>query len=197
MTSKTLRAWFFSLGTFLGSMSGTGCAGERADSGFVLDLDRYSGTWFQLRDSVDDNAAEFEQREKVKDRCVGTRVTYAAQADGTIRLRNECFEGSLDGRRIVIEGSARPVNANRTEFKIRFDPLYLRPFEFDYWVVWVDPDYQMALLSSPRSRGYTILSRVPDPSPALLAMAEEVALRKGYSNSLTVETPQGPRAGGP
>lgn len=189
--------WFLSLGAIVSSMVMPVCAGQRADPAFVLDLDRYSGTWFQVRDSVDDNAAEFRQREEVKDQCVGTRVTYVSQGDGSIRLRNECFEGTLNGRRITIEGTARSVSANRTEFKIRFDPIYLRLFEFDYWVIWVDPDYRIALLASPKSRGYTVLSRVPDPATALLAKADEIAAQKGYLKSLTVETLQDHRSRSP
>lgn len=163
---------------------------RKADASFAVDLARYSGTWFQIKDSIEDNAREFETRENVKDSCVGTRVTYTPQSDGTLRLLNECFEGGFDGRRVAIEGTARPVNVTRTELKVRFDPLYLRLFEFDYWIIWVDTDYQIALLGSPKSRGYTILSRVPSPDAGLLARAEEVATRKGYDKSLTIETPQ-------
>lgn len=48
---------------------------RKADASLTVNLARYSGTWFQLRDSLDDNAREFETRENVKDSCVGTRVT--------------------------------------------------------------------------------------------------------------------------
>lgn len=162
------------------------------DETIVIDLNRYAGVWYQLYDSINEQeeSNEFKKREKITSECGDTRIIYTLQPDGRLHLRNECREQKQAGKLIAITGLARSINPQNTMLKVRFDPLYLRPFEFDYWILWVDQDYKLALLGSPKALGYTILSRTPVADENLLAKAKSIAIAKGYQDEYTKLTPQ-------
>ena len=50
----------------------------------------------------------------------------------------------------------------------------------DYWVLWVDADYETAVVGVPSGRAGWILARVPTIDPARRAEAEAVLARNGY-----------------
>jgi apolipoprotein D and lipocalin family protein len=164
--------------------------GNRIYAG-TLDLDRYVGRWHQLLEAKNDNAWLFSLVEGVSASCYGVVVDYVREGD-RIRLVNRCREGGFDGREVAISGLATPVNFANTKFKIRFDPWYLRWASFDYWIVDVDPEYQMSVLSAPDSMGVTILSRTPAPDPALYGRALNIARALGYDPNKSRVTPQLP-----
>lgn len=162
------------------------------DANITVDLNRYAGVWYELYDSTNDqqDADEYKKREGIEGICGDIKVTYTPQSDGTLRLVNECREQTAEGKSTTIEGSIRSTNAQNTILKVTFDPLYLRLFSFDYWILWVDPDYKLALLGSPKSFGYTVLSRTTVADPKLLEQAKAIAYAKGYKDEYTKMIPQ-------
>ena len=168
---------------------------RQPDENVIIDLNRYAGTWYQLYDSTNDqnDSDEFKKREGVTGECVDTKVIYTPQPDGTLRLKNECREQKPDGKLVTITGLARSTNPQNTMLKVRFDPFYLRPFEFDYWILWVDRDYKLALLGGTKSSGYTILSRTPVADENLLSEAKSIAKAKGYKEEYTKPIQQSER----
>jgi apolipoprotein D and lipocalin family protein len=162
---------------------------ENSFTAKAIDLDRYAGEWFQIVEATGDNSALFAIANGVSKPCYGVRVRYVVD-DGALRLTNSCNEGGFDGRLIEISGVARPTDPRNSRLKVRFDPWYLRPFTFDYWIIHVDPDYTLAILASPQSKGVTILSRTPRISPGEMAQARQVASVLGYDFTKTRLTPQ-------
>ena len=155
----------------------------------TIDINRYSGTWYQILEARNNNSWLFEKMEKTQGTCYATRVVY--EAVGTkLQLRNSCNDGGFDGREVSITGIVTPQNASNTKLKVRFDPWYLRAFTFDYWIVDIDPNYQLVTLSSPKSKGITILSRVPIPDKALYEKAKANAEALGYDLSKSMISPQ-------
>lgn len=154
-----------------------------------VDLDRYAGTWFQVFEGKDKDSRLFAEQEDVSKPCVGTTVEYTRKGP-YVALKNSCFEGGFDGRQITITGQAFPVNRNNTRLKVRFDPWYLGAFLFDYWIMDVDEDYQVALLASPNSEGVSILSRSAKPDPVLLQRALDKAAELGFDPSASEPVPQ-------
>lgn len=107
-----------------------------------LDLQRYMGRWYEL--------ASFPSRFQPKSG-VDTRATYTLNSDGTVRVLNETW---TDGKRGYIEGTAYKADANSDEAKLKVKfwvPPFLPiiPITGDYWVLYIDADYQYAVIGQP------------------------------------------------
>lgn len=107
-----------------------------------LDLNRYMGRWYEI--------ASFPSRFQPRDG-QNTRATYRLNDDGTVHVLNETFSG---GKRSYIEGTAYKADpkSDEAKFKVKF---YLPPFlpiipvVGNYWVLYIDEDYQYALIGEP------------------------------------------------
>ena len=110
-----------------------------------LDLDRYMGRWYEI--------ASFPSRFQPKNGA-GTRATYKLNADGTVHVLNETWSA---GKRGSIEGTAYKADPKSDEAKLKVK-FYVPPFlpiipvVGDYWVLFIDKDYQYALIGQPSRR---------------------------------------------
>jgi apolipoprotein D and lipocalin family protein len=125
-----------------------------------LDLKRYLGTWYEI--------AKFPNRFQKK--CAGfTTATYSARADGRVDVVNRCRRA--DGDTEVAQGVARqPDGPHSPKLEVRFVPAILSfvPMVWgDYWVIDLDPAYQLAAVSEPKREYLWILSRTPTVDPAV------------------------------
>jgi apolipoprotein D and lipocalin family protein len=125
----------------------------------ALDVPRYMGVWYEI--------AKFPNR--FQKMCTGfTTATYSASADGKVQVINRCR--TADGSTKEAVGAARQVgNASSPKLKVRFAPAVLSflPFVWgDYWVVDLDPAYQLAAVSEEKREYLWILSRTPKVDPA-------------------------------
>jgi apolipoprotein D and lipocalin family protein len=119
-----------------------------------LDVPRYMGTWYEI--------AKYPNR--FQRQCVSnTRADYSLQPDGRVQVVNSCEE--QDGSRTDAAGIARQIGAaDSAQLKVRFAPAWLSfiPMVWgDYWVIELDPDYQLAAVSEPSREYLWILSRTP------------------------------------
>ncbi|WMV60237.1 hypothetical protein MTR67_053622 [Solanum verrucosum] len=110
-----------------------------------LDLKRYMGRWYEI--------ASFPSRFQPKDG-VDTRATYTLNSDGTVHVLNETW---CNGKRGFIEGTAYKADPNSDEAKLKvrfYVPPFLPiiPVTGDYWVLYIDEDYQYALIGQPSRR---------------------------------------------
>lgn len=107
-----------------------------------VDLNRYMGRWYEI--------ASLPSRFQPKNG-VNTRATYTLREDGTVNVLNETW---TDGKRGYIEGSAYKADPNSDEAKLKVK-FYVPPFlpiipvVGDYWVLYLDDDYQYALIGQP------------------------------------------------
>jgi len=119
-----------------------------------LDVQRYMGTWYEIA-----KYPNWFQRKCISD----TKAVYSARADGTLRVLNSCK--SADGNLSEAEGTARQIGAKDSpKLEVRFAPAWLSflPLVWgDYWVIDLDPQYQIAVVSDPRREYLWILSRTP------------------------------------
>ncbi|KAI3811297.1 hypothetical protein L1987_21018 [Smallanthus sonchifolius] len=79
---------------------------------------------------------------------INTRATYKLSKDGTVQVYNETWSC---GKRAYIEGTAFKADpkSDEAKFKVRFyEPPFLPIFPIvgDYWVLYLDDDYQYALI---------------------------------------------------
>ena len=119
-----------------------------------VDLDRYAGTWHEV--ALYPN--RFQQA-CAKD----TTATYTPLADGRIGVRNRCLRA--DGSEMSVEGVAEVVDpATRARLKVSFLPAWLRWTGIgrgDYWVLYLSPDYRVAIVGEPSREYLWILARTP------------------------------------
>ena len=119
-----------------------------------LDVQRYLGTWYEIA-----KYPNWFQRKCVSN----TRAVYSARADSTLKVLNSCktAEGDLS----EAEGTARQIGVKDSpRLEVRFAPEWLAfiPLVWgDYWVIDLDPQYQVAVVSDPRREYLWILSRTP------------------------------------
>jgi apolipoprotein D and lipocalin family protein len=123
-----------------------------------LDVPRYQGTWYEI--------AKFPNWFQKK--CIAnTKATYTAKPDGNLRVLNSCK--TAGGDTSEAEGLARQIGAkDSSKLEVRFAPAWLSflPLVWgDYWVIDLDPQYQLAVVSDPRREYLWILSRTPQLDP--------------------------------
>ncbi|MEJ6401378.1 lipocalin family protein [Yoonia sp. 2307UL14-13] len=134
----------------------------------VFEPERYLGTWYE----VARYPVPFEAG------CVDVTATYGRRDDGLLSVLNICRnpDGSERSR---IEGTAEIVGPGR--LKVRFPSV---PFvAADYWVLWTDEAYRVAVVGAPNGRSGWILSRTPEIRPDLYAAARDVLAFNGYDLS--------------
>ncbi len=121
-------------------------AGQPAEVHRGVDLERYLGTWYEIA-----SYPAFFQRG-----CTASTARYTRDASGALRVRNACRKGGLDGKLSAVEGYIRvPDPADPARLKVSF----FRPFWSDYWILWVDEGYRVALVGTPDRDYLWILAR--------------------------------------
>lgn len=101
-----------------------------------LDLTKYVGYWYQIAAIP----TFFEPK-----KAINVRANYTMNSDGTVHVKNEEI---AYGIKLTIEGTlykADPSN-DEAKFKVKFNVV---PFPGNYWVLYVDDDYQYALVGDP------------------------------------------------
>lgn len=119
-----------------------------------VDLGRYAGTWHEV--------ALYPNR--FQQACAsGTTATYTPKGDGQIGVRNRCLRA--DGTEMSVDGVAEVVDpATNAKLKVSFLPGWLRWTGIgrgDYWVLYLSPDYRVAIVGEPSREYLWILSRTP------------------------------------
>lgn len=120
----------------------------------TLDVPRYLGTWYEI--------AKYPNWFQKK--CASnTKAVYSVRGDGTLKVLNSCR--NTEGEVSEAEGTARQIGAKDSpKLEVRFAPAWLSfiPLVWgDYWVIDLDPQYQVAVVSDPRREYLWILSRTP------------------------------------
>ncbi|XP_077214671.1 temperature-induced lipocalin [Tasmannia lanceolata] len=148
-----------------------------------LDLQTYMGRWYEI--------ASFPSRFQPKNG-INTRATYTLKKDGTVNVLNETWN---DGKRGYIEGTAHKVDPlnNEAKLKVKF---YFPPFlpiilvVRDYWVLFIDKDYQYALIRQPSRTYLWILCRETHLDEEIYNQLLEKATEQGYDVKTLHKTTQ-------
>ena len=149
----------------------------------ALDVPRYMGTWYEI--------AKFPAW--VQKKCVAdTRAEYTLQPDGRVQVINRCRQGSGEMKEAL--GSGRQIgDVTSSKLEVRFAPAWLSflPMVWgDYWVIDLDPAYQLVAVSEPKREYLWILSRSATVDPtaynALLARLSS----QGFDLQRLEKTPQ-------
>lgn len=119
-----------------------------------LDVARYMGTWYEI--------AKYPNWFQKK--CIGgTKADYSLMNDGRVQVINRCHIAGGELSEAI--GVARQVGTSTSpKLEVRFAPAWLSflPFVWgDYWIIELDDDYQLAVVSEPKKEYLWILSRTP------------------------------------
>jgi apolipoprotein D and lipocalin family protein len=149
-----------------------------------LDVPRYQGTWYEIA-----KFPNWFQRRCIAD----TNATYKIKEDGNVSVMNRCtFENGGKGE---AEGTARQIGGPTSPtLEVRFAPAWLGflPMVWgDYWVIDIDPEYQLAAVSDPQRKYLWILSRAKTVEPAKYqALLNRLVNDNGFSLEQLSLTPQ-------
>ncbi len=123
-----------------------------------LDLPRYLGRWHEIA-----RTPNWFQKKCIAD----TQADYSLNPGGTVRVLNRCR--TQDGELSEAIGEARRVGgSDSARLEVRFAPAWLSwlPMVWgDYWVVDLDPSYQLVAVSEPRREYLWVLARQPQVDP--------------------------------
>jgi apolipoprotein D and lipocalin family protein len=155
---KKLHAAVLGLAITLLSFSAFGQVDTTVKTIASLDVPRYLGTWYEI--------AKFPNWFQKK--CISnTQAVYSLRPDGSLKVLNSCKMS--DGETTQAEGTARQIGAKDSpKLEVRFAPAWLSflPFVWgDYWVIDLDPQYQVAAVSDPKREYLWVLSRTPQLDP--------------------------------
>ncbi len=147
----------------------------------ALDVPRYMGTWFEI--------AKYPNR--FQKQCVSnTRADYKLLGDGALQVTNRCTVESGAVEEVV--GAGRQIgDARSPKLQVRFAPEWLSfvPWVWgDYWVIDLDPEYQLVAVSEPKREFLWVLARTPTVN--LRAYEELVARleKRGFDSRKIVLT---------
>lgn len=138
-----------------------------------VDLARYLGLWYEIARlpmwAEDDGASDIT-------------AEYALKDDGRIRVVNRCIDEN--GAVEQAEGEARVVeDSGNAKLEVTFLPKGLRWLPFtkgDYWVLKLDPDYNVALVGTPDRKYLWLLARNAQLDGATRLAYLEHAHTQGY-----------------
>ena len=150
-----------------------------------LDVPRCLGTWYEI--------AKFPNAFQKK--CAAdTRADYSLRPDGQLQVVNRCLQEKGDVADVV--GAARQIgDKSSPRLEVRFAPAWLSfvPFVWgDYWVIDLDPAYQLAAVREPRRECPWVLSRTPNVDPAAYAGPLERLASQGFDIRRLQKTEQRP-----
>lgn len=158
-----------------------GCAGSSSDdknapATVQVDLQRYQGTWYELA-----RLPMFFQRN-----CVQSQAKYALREDGRIDVTNSCRE--KDGKVNEVQGIAEPQVAGKTDkLWVQFDNWFSRLLpgltKGEYWVLYHDQDYRVALVGHPNREYLWLLSRSAVITDEVREQLLDTARKQGYDTS--------------
>ncbi|AHL73775.1 lipocalin [Stutzerimonas stutzeri] len=151
-------------------------AREAPETTDQVDLQRYQGTWYELA-----RLPMFFQRN-----CVRSEAYYELRDDGRVAVTNRCE--TADGEWQQAEGEAAPQQPGKTDkLWVRFDNWFSNLFpgltKGDYWILYLDDDYRVALVGSPDRDYLWLLSREPEVDSAIRDTLLNEARKRGYDVS--------------
>lgn len=137
-----------------------------------FDTTKYLGKWYEIA-----RLPNFFQKQ-----CISDISAVYSQKDDGIAVLNSCTKkGNITD---TADGFATIENAVGSQLKVSFLPEYIRWIPFtkgDYWVLKIDPDYQVSLVGDPDREYLWILAREPQIDPAIIEEYINEAKAQGYT----------------
>lgn len=141
-----------------------------------FNLDRYLGKWYEIARLP----APFE-----KD-LVNVTATYSLKPDGKVKVLNEGYKKTKEGKHKRAEGKAKFAKTPDIGY---FKVSFFGPFYADYMIIILDPEYRYAMVASGHKYLW-ILGREPNLDQAVLDDLVAQARELGFATDKLIFTPQ-------
>ncbi len=142
-----------------------------------VEINKFLGVWYEI--------ARFPH--SFERNLVGVTATYSLKKNGNIRVVNQGYKNTLDGKHKKAKAFAKIPNANEPG---RLKVYFFWPFGADYLILDLDKDYQWALVGSSSPNYLWILSRTPEMDQALYKAIVDKAKSLGYDTTKLELVPQ-------
>ncbi len=119
----------------------------------AVDLGRYAGRWHEI--------ARYPNRFQ-RDCARDTTADYLPLGDGRLEVHNRCQRA--DGSEMSVRGVAEVDPRTNAQLKVSFLPAWLRWTGIgrgDYWVLYLSPEYRVAIVGEPSRTFLWVLARTP------------------------------------
>lgn len=114
-----------------------------------VDPARFSGLWYEIARTYN----SFEEN------CVAASIEYKLVSEDSYKVFNRCFEHEVGGDLIEYSGVAEPAAGNSMS---RIDMTYYWIFTREYRVVFLAPDYSLAVVCDAAMEQVWIMYRKPE-----------------------------------
>lgn len=141
-----------------------------------VDLNRYAGKWYEVA-----RYPNWFEKNCVSD----VTAEYSLMGNGKLKVVNSCRKPN--GKSKASTGSARVVD-KQTNAKLKV--TFFWPFDGDYWVIDLDPDYRYAVVSEPQRKYLWILSRTPKLDSATYEQITGRLREKGFDPARLIRPKQ-------
>ena len=147
-----------------------------------VDINKYMGTWYEY--------ARIPNRFQKK--CEGNvTADYKLLPDGKVQVVNKCLE--KNGSNDKAEGIAKIVDKKtNSKLKVSFFSIFgINLFWGNYWVLYIDEEYTIAVVGEPSRKYGWILTRDINPDIETLGEAYDAIEKNGYDKTKFILTKQG------
>jgi apolipoprotein D and lipocalin family protein len=142
-----------------------------------IDLKRYSGDWYEIA----------KLPNKFQKQCVGNTIaTFSTKRnDGEMEVLNRCL--TRDGKVQQLRGATKSLDAGtNSKMKVSFPKFS----SSSYWIVDLEPNYQYAVVASPKRDYLWIYSRTPQMNDAVYQQILRRIEQMGFHPNRLIRTPQ-------
>lgn len=156
----------------------TGCINHPAPiTATDVELNRYMGTWYEIA-----AFPMFFERG-----CYCTKANYQLQTNNEVKVTNQCRRDNINNNWSIATGKAWVANPDdMSKLKVQF----YWPIRANYWILYIDKDYQYAIVGSPNYDYLWILARKPTISSQTYEHLLSIVASKGYDSRHLKLTPQ-------
>ncbi|MEM0986451.1 MAG: lipocalin family protein [Pseudomonadota bacterium] len=176
------------LAVLLLSACGGGPSGRAADAPPLeavasVDAERFAGLWYEIARYPNSFQSD----------CEGVTAEYTVLPNDKVGVVNTCRWGTDDGEPRSAEATATVMRgSNGARLFVNFAPIPLPRGRGNYWIVYLEDDYQQALIGEPSGKFLWMLARTPEITAEARTKLDEAAMDAGYSLALLKETDQTP-----
>lgn len=144
-----------------------------------VNINRYMGKWYEIA------AVPLSVQRHCY--CSSSNYQRNPEDDTAFEITNTCNKRSPTGYQAASYMDAWS-NATTGNSKVRVQVIW--PFTHDYWIIYVDKNYQYTLAGTPDRKNFWILARKPQLPKAIYDELVRKAVAQGYSTKYLVMTPQ-------
>ena len=166
---------------FLPIIPATGEETESVKTVSHVDIDKYMGEWYEIARIPN----SFQKK------CIGNvTANYTLRADGKVEVLNSCLEE--DGKTDTADGIAKVMDTEtNAKLKVSFVSIFgIHLFWGNYWVIYLDENYENAVVGDPSRKYGWILSRNAELAQEELEPMYESLRKNGYKTDDFVPTQQ-------